>query len=239
MKLSFKKDKAFINLLADFEILFSEVVDKLDINIKSLNTFSVSDNTKKYANWNKIETVDMSNYVKYERYDLNVKNQTRIALPWKNYDQTKDISVKIYLEGKLLNLNKDYVIRTEVDSSAVSAGYVIDFGPYLVNRGETYINASITVIRFTTKLPINIEAIDIIIDRYDKTIIGAGQHNYAIPWGSISEKDLHIEVYVNGELWNEDLIATEGTKTYRIFSSYIYFNQSVAGNLTIIRHHKA
>lgn len=238
MLLSFKKDKALINILSDLELFLSETADKLSIDTKYLNTFTTVDNTRKFQNWNKIETIDYSNYVRFERYNIELINKTRIAMPWNNYDENKDISVQIFFDGKLLNPTKDYVIRTDVDNSNVSAGYILDFGPYLINYGQTYMNGNLVVIRTTIKLPKNVAALDIAINRYDKTITGTGQQNHAIPWGSINEKDLHIEVYVNGELWNEDLTAQVGTSTYKIFSTYIYFNRNVSGNLTIIRWSK-
>lgn len=238
MLLAFKKDKALINILADLELFLSETADKLSIDTKTLSTFTTVDNTRKYKNWNRIETVDTSNYIWFERYNEKIKNATRLTLPWKIYDETKDLSVKVFYKGLLLTPTKDYIIRPEVDSSNISAGYVIDFGPYLVNYSIMYMEGDVAITRVTTKLPLNVAAVDISISRYDKAITGTGQKNHAVPWGSISDKDLYIEAYVNGELWNEDLTAEEGTNTYKIFNTYLYFNKNVAGNLTIIRHHK-
>jgi hypothetical protein len=237
MLISFKKDKAFINILSDLELLLSEVVDKLDMRVNRLNTISLVDNTRKYQNWNKIETVDTSNYIKIERYDIEVINKTRIDLPWRMYDPTKDLDIKVFLDGKLLNLSRDYVISPITDTSVILAGYCIDFGPYLTNHGVALLTGNVSISRFTTKLPPNVIGTDILIDRYDRSITGTGQHNHAIPWGTVTEADLYIEIYVNGELWTKSLTAGAGTKTYKIFSNYIYFNTQVT-SFSVVRHHK-
>ena len=242
MLLSFKKDKAFINILSDLEIFLSEAADKLDINTKSLSTFTTVDNTRRYKNWNKIETVDTSNYIKYFRYDYEktlYENQSTITLPWRSYDASKDLSVKIYYNGLLLEPTYDYVIRASTDSSSSSgeiSGYVIDFGPYIMNHKITEMPGRFSILRTTTNLPKEIKAVDIAIDRYDRSITTA-QINHALPWGSITDDDLFIEVYLDGVLCVEDNSA-QTLNTYRLFNTYLLFSRQVTGRLTIIRYHK-
>lgn len=230
----------FINILSDLELLLSEVSDKLSIDVKSLRTISLVDNTRKYQNWNRIESIDTTNFLKFERYDSVLINKTRISLPWKNYDDRKDISVKVFHDGKLLTPSKDYVIRAETDNSNFLAGYIIDFGPYIANHSVSHMNGSLSVFRTTTNLPPNIAGVDLLIDRTDKTITGSGQQNHALPWGAITDKDLYIEVFVNGELWTEDNSAEpgSGTNTYKLFNTYLLFARPIAGALTIVRHHR-
>lgn len=238
MLLSFKKDRPFISVLSDLELLLSETVDKLSIDIKNLQSISLVDDTRKFNNWNKIESVDTSNYLKFERYDSTLLNKTRVPLPWKYYDDQRDLSVKVFYNGKLMTPSKDYVIRTEVDSSNISSGYIIDFGPYIANNSITYVNGTLSVFRTTTNLPINVAAVDLMVERHDKTIIGSGQQNHALPWGSITDKDMYIEVFVNGELFIEDNTADPGTNTYKLYNTYLLFARPIAGNLSIIRHYR-
>lgn len=239
MLLSFKKDRALVNVLSDLEIILSEMVDKLDVNVSSLSCMSLVDNTRKYRDWNKIQSIDTSNYIQFLRYDREVSKVTKIALPWKGYDETKDISVKVFLNGILLVSRTDYTIRATTDNSNVVAGYTVDFGPYLANHNVSNVSGTISIFRTTTTLPTNVSAIDITISRYDNTI--SGQRNHAIPWGTVGDNDLYFEVYVNGVLYTENTEVSDDaqTNTYKVFSTYIYFNKSVSGTVSIIRYHKS
>lgn len=237
MLVSFKKNKAFINILSDLELLISEMVDKLDMDPSSLKTLDVVDSTRKYANWNKIDTIDSSNYIQFHRYDITLDKKAKISVPWKGYNPVKDISIKVFFDGKLLVPTTEYTIRTEADSSSNTAGYIIDFGPYLVTQGLSYLTGQVSIFRTTTTLPTNITAVDIGITRYDKAVATA-QQNYALPWGELTDDDIYFEVYVNGVLWTEDITAESGTQTYKVYSTYVLFNKAVAGTLTFIRYHK-
>lgn len=237
MLFSFRKDRSLINVLADLELILSEAVDKLDIDPSTLQSISVVDSTRKYENWNKVDTANVTSYLKFYRYEIPISIQSKVALPWRDYDTTKDISIKVYLDGKLLTPTTDYVIRADVDGNNNVSGYIIDLGPYLMLKGATYTSGDMTVIRTTTNLPSNVAALDLGITRYDRIITNA-QTNFNFPWGTIGDSDLYYEVYVNGELWREDVMADSNTKTFKAYSSYIYFNTPITGNLTIIRYHK-
>ena len=240
MLLSFRKDKAFINILSDLELFLSETADKLDIGTKALSTMTTVDNTRKFRNWNKIETVDTSNYIKFFRYDIDVNKKKTIPIPWKGYSESKDISVMVYYKGQLMipknaaaGIMGDYSIRAEADSSNYIAGYIVDFQSYIDNHNLSYLEGPVTILRTTTNLPINVSGIDIAIERYDKPLSGDAP-NYPLPFGSITENDISLEVYVNGVLFREDPSSTE-PQTYRIYNTYILFSQAQSGVITFIR----
>lgn len=248
MLISFKKDKAFINILSDLEVFLSEAADKLDIDTKALSTISTIDNTRKFRNWNKIETVDTSNYIKFYRYEfiLTAGEYNKIMVPWKGYDPNKDLQVKVYLDGILLIPGRDYTIEAVTDSTiSETAGYYFNFGPYQVNHGKTSsVTGRVSVTRISTNLPPEVMMADIEIKRTDISLETA-QRNIALE-PAISDADIAIEVYVNGVLYTEDNTISENASNqmvgshpyYRLYSSTILFAAAVSGQVSIIRYRK-
>jgi hypothetical protein len=238
MLITFKKDAALINILSDLEIFLSDVADKLGISIKGLRTISLVDDSRKYTNWNKIESVDTSNYVKYDRYDIQLVNQSaKVGVPWRGYDPNKDISIKVFYNGKLLIPTVNYKIEAETADYGNVSGYVFNFAKYLSDTSANYLNGYLSVVRFSTKLPADVNAIDLGISRYDLNSI-ANQTAFAIPWGTLSDKDLYLEVYVNGELFRRESPLVPGTNTYSEGANHIVFAKEITGVITIIRHYK-
>lgn len=259
MILSFRRDKAFIYVLSDLELILGEVCDKLDIKVNSLATVKVVDNTRKFNGWNKIDTVDASNYLLFQRYDIPVtaERQTyEIQLPWRDYDSTQDIDVRVYLDGVLLlplnvSANYDYEIKkVETTARTEDGGYVIDFSNYCNKvkrngRNDIYTLPAchITIMRTTKNLPKKVKGVDLSVYRYDmvKKVSDESLDTCAIPWNTVSEGDIQIEVYVDGVLYHEDITDGGDAMSYKLYSTYIQFTHNIVDsqktqtNVTFIR----
>ena len=259
---TFRRDKAFIYILSDLEQILSEVVDKLDIKVSSLSTVKTVDNSRKYTDWNKIDVADAANYLQFLRYDIDInaeRRTTEIQLPWRDYDSSKDMDVQVYIDGVLLlpikaSSTYDYEIKKANTSSRTEdGGYVIDFSSYCnrvkaVGMPDHYMlpTCHLTILRTTKNLPKKVRGVDLSVYRYDVVRKSSDENlnTCPIPWNTITDEDIQIQVYVDGILYHEDITDGGDPLSYKLYSTYVEFTHNVpsgqasSSNVSFIRLHR-
>lgn len=225
MKAIFNRDVPYHLFYDDMGKIVSEISEKLNIDIKHLQSIKIIDENGSSGSGTGAGVVNFPAMINYYRYVHKLERATSsIPLPWQRYIPSKDILVCIYKNGLLLNPNEYTLKPTTISFS-------------------NPINGTIQIVRTSLNMPNSTTTSNFSISNY--SIILTNKNALDVPWGKITNRDLFLQLFyipydsLTGSLIQGGSLMLEN-EDYSISQdeTKIEFNNSINGVVVIIRHFK-